>query len=146
MDEMKYHTGGFLQYIEEQQLKKAKFNLKYWIFDEPIKQKESKIMKWLKKKIIKWLGFERTLEDLNKQYEEINELRRRINDGAYMCNVYSYYGAAPSVRTMVELILNHLKLNPTLKRCESHYELKPYPKTNGKTNTSRTPRKRATKR
>lgn len=56
------------------------------------------------------------------------------------------YGECPSVKTMIELILDYLKLNPVFKSCESHYELKPYPNKNAKTNTTKTVRKSSTRK
>lgn len=146
LSKIKYHSGGLLQYIRDNPLPPSYESVdSKFIWNDFIpkfKKKENKMITWLKKK----LGINLLEEIIRKQNEEINELRRRINDGAYMSNVYHYYGEAPSVKTIMELILDHLKLSPTFKSCESHYELKPYPNKNAKTNTTKRVRKVSTRK
>lgn len=87
-----YRVGGLLQYIRDNPLPYYKsLEPKFiWNFDEflpKFKKEENKIMKWLKKK----LGITALENKIKEQNSEINELRRRINDGAYMSNIYDYY-------------------------------------------------------
>jgi len=142
-----YKVGGLLQYIKDNPLPYYKFSESkfVWGFDElfpKFKKKENKIMKWLKKK----LGIIALENKIEEQNDEINELRRKINDGAYMDKVGYYYGECLSAKTMIELILDYLKLNPVFKSCKSHYELKPYPNKNAKINTTKTVRKSSTRK